>query len=94
MHLRTRQADGGDAAMISKIYRLREFPGRNLGGGLLEAVVLSATVRSDLIWLDMLQENRRATRFYERRGFRPIGQDTDTTGAQSFLFHIMARELS
>jgi diamine N-acetyltransferase len=86
--------DVAKAAQLQKIYLLREFLGQNLGDGLLEAVVQSATARSDLIWLDVLQENRRATRFYGRHGFRPIGQHTHTIGAQSFLFHVMAQALS
>jgi ribosomal protein S18 acetylase RimI-like enzyme len=88
---------GGNAAkpaQLQKIYLLREFLGQSLGDGLLEAVVQSAMARSDLIWLDVLQDNLRATRFYERHGFRIIGRDTYAIGAQSFLFHVMARGLS
>lgn len=86
--------DGANASQLQKIYLLREFLGQSLGDGLLEAVVQSAMSRSDLIWLDVLQENQRATRFYERHGFRITGHDTYTIGAQSFLFHVMARGLS
>jgi ribosomal protein S18 acetylase RimI-like enzyme len=85
--------DAAKAAQLQKIYLLREFLGQKLGGGMLEAVIQSATPGSELIWLDVLQENGRAIRFYERHGFQPIGQDTYRIGAQSFLFHLMAREL-
>jgi diamine N-acetyltransferase len=87
-------ADAAKASQLQKIDLLREFLGQNLDEILLEAVVQSATLRSDLIWLDVLQENRRASRFYKQHGFWTIGQGTHTIGAQSFLFHVMARGLS
>jgi ribosomal protein S18 acetylase RimI-like enzyme len=42
------------------------------------------------VWLDVLKQNTRAIRFYERQGCTPLGDDTYTIGAQTFEFHLMA----
>jgi ribosomal protein S18 acetylase RimI-like enzyme len=82
---------GAEAAQLQKIYVLREFLGARIGRDLLASSLAAAAARSSLVWLDVLQENDRAVRFYERHGFRAIGEDTYTIGAQSFLFTLMAR---
>jgi diamine N-acetyltransferase len=82
-----------DAAQLQKIYILREFLGDHIGRALLASVMQDAAARSSLVWLEVLRENRRAIRFYERHGFAPSGEDTYTIGAQSFQFHLMARPL-
>jgi diamine N-acetyltransferase len=79
-----------DAAQLQKIYVLHEFLGASIGRDLLASSMAAAT-RSSLVWLDVLRENERAVRFYERHGFRAIGEDTYTIGAQTFLFTLMAR---
>ena len=80
-----------DAAQLQKIYVLREFLGARIGRDLLAPLMETAGALSSLVWLDVLRENDRAIRFYERHGFAAIGDDTYTIGAQSFLFALMAR---
>jgi ribosomal protein S18 acetylase RimI-like enzyme len=83
--------DAPDAAQLQKIYVLRDFLGGGIGRDLLACLIEEAATRSALLWLDVLRENERAIRFYERHGFAVIGGDTYTIGVQSFLFTLMAR---
>lgn len=80
-----------EAAQLQKIYVLHEFLGAGIGRDLLASSMAVAAARSSLVWLDVLRENNRAVRFYERHGFGAIGGDTYTIGEQSFLFTLMAR---
>lgn len=82
---------GAEPAQLQKIYVLREFVGQGIGKPLLEAVFADAESRSiRIIWLDVLKQNQRAIRFYEREGFSALGSDSFTIGAQTFDFHLMA----
>jgi ribosomal protein S18 acetylase RimI-like enzyme len=86
-------AQTGNVAQLQKIYVLRGFVGEGVGKPLIDAVLEDAVSRlADTVWLDVLVENSRAIRFYERRGFRMLGEDTYTVGAQTFAFHLMALE--
>jgi ribosomal protein S18 acetylase RimI-like enzyme len=78
-------------AQLQKIYVLKEFLGQGIGRPLLEAVMEHAAAEKvDALWLDVLKENERAIRFYERHGFTALGDDIYTIGAQTFRFHLMA----
>jgi ribosomal protein S18 acetylase RimI-like enzyme len=82
---------GEDPAQLQKVYVLRELLDLGIGKVLLAAVLDDATRRGlGTIWLDVLKQNGRAIRFYERQGFLPLGDDTYTIGAQTFEFHLMA----
>jgi diamine N-acetyltransferase len=84
-------AQTGNVAQLQKIYVLREFVGEGVGKPLIDAVLKDAASRRvDTVWLDVLKQNARAIRFYERRGFRMLGEDTYAIGAQTFAFHLMA----
>ncbi len=85
--------DAAETVQLQKIYLLREFLGQSFGQDLLHAVLDVASSRSKRIWLDVLKENTRAIRFYEKYGFSPTGEDRYTIGQQTFLFHLMARDL-
>lgn len=59
---------------VVSLYLLPEYMGRGYGGPLLEAAVETLAergFRDMLLWV--LEENRRARRFYEKHGFRPSG---------------------
>jgi len=80
-----------DPAQLQKIYVLKEFLSLGIGPALLAAVLNDAARRGlHTIWLDVLKQNARAIRFYEREGFVPLGNDTYTIGSQTFEFHLMA----
>ena len=78
-------------AQLQKIYVLKEFLGQGIGKPLLESVLeYVSSLKIDNLWLDVLKENSRAIRFYERHGFKVLGDETYTIGAQTFTFHLMA----
>ena len=80
-----------DPAQLQKIYVLREFLAQGIGKVLLSAMLTDAVRRGlNTLWLDVLKQNTRAIRFYEREDFVPLGDDTYTIGAQTFEFHLMA----
>lgn len=80
-----------DPAQLQKIYVLKEFLSLGTGRALLAAVLKAAARRGlRIIWLDVLKQNTRAIRFYERKGFVPLGDDTYIIGSQTFEFHLMA----
>lgn len=81
----------GAACQLQKIYMLREFLGQQIGRDLMCRVLQQATECAPLLWLDVLQENTRAIRFYERCGFTTMGEDSFAIGAQRFRFHLMMR---
>jgi len=80
--------DGADVAQLQKIYVLRAF----IGQGIVMEDARSR--RIGRVWLDVLKENARAIRFYEREQFRMLGDDRYAIGAQTFSFHLMVREVS
>jgi len=82
-----------DAAQLQKIYVLQAYLALGIGTALLNNMLPEAAARAPLLWLDVLRENDRAIRFYETHGFRAAGEDRYTIGAQTFAFHLMAREL-
>jgi ribosomal protein S18 acetylase RimI-like enzyme len=79
-----------DVAQLQKIYVLRDFIGKGIGKPLLHAVLGRAEVKASAVWLAVLRTNERAIRFYETRGFLPLGGDTYTIGKQTFDFQLMA----
>lgn len=78
-------------AQLQKIYVLGAFLGEAIGRALFDHVLREAARRAPGLWLDVLQENHRAIRFYERNGFSKAGEDTYTIGTQTFRFDLMAR---
>ena len=81
----------GPACQLQRIYVLHEFLGQRIGHALMQHVMREAAERAPLLWLDVLRDNARAIRFYQRRGFVTLGEDTFTLGAQRFLLHLMLR---
>jgi ribosomal protein S18 acetylase RimI-like enzyme len=87
----TPQLPGNDPAQLQKIYVLREFLSEGTGRTLFAAVLEDSAARGlNVLWLDVLKQNSRAITFYEHKGFKAIGEDTYTIGAQKFRFHLMA----
>lgn len=78
------------AGQLQKIYVLREFVGQGIGNPLLAAVLSHASSRKvEVVWLDVLKQNTRAVRFYQRAGFTLLGDHAYTIGSQTFSFHLM-----
>lgn len=63
--------------MISKIYVLPGFHGKNAASGLMSAVLAHARDRdSARVWLGVNEQNHRAQKFYRKMGFDIAGRRT------------------
>jgi ribosomal protein S18 acetylase RimI-like enzyme len=78
---------------LQKIYVRRTAVGQRLGAQLLTAAVTEArTEHQPRIWLHVLKSNEGATRFYQRHGFRIIGDRPFVTDRGQGMW-LMLREL-
>ncbi|RYF85513.1 MAG: GNAT family N-acetyltransferase [Chitinophagaceae bacterium] len=61
---------------LERLYLLKEFYDLKLGHQLLqEAVDLSKAAGDKGMWLEVWQKNERAVSFYQKQGFKTIGED-------------------
>lgn len=87
-----------NALLLSKLYLLREFQGQGLGKALMQAVDTCGLERGCTgQWLSVWDMNQSAIRFYERAGFRVVGQSPWTFQVGDVRFEdndfVMYREL-
>lgn len=76
---------------LQKIYVLPYYHGSGAGTALLEAVIdLAEEISPDLVWLDTHISNAKAIGFYEKNGFRKIGNYHFTIGTQTFEYYLMS----
>ena len=60
---------------LSRFYLLDEYHGKNLGTALFNFnVELSKSKHDKGIWLHVWVENKKAIRFYEKNGFKIVGE--------------------
>ena len=77
---------GKDALELSRIYVLKPFQGKKLGGYILQEIIsIAKSMKKTWLWLGVWQLNVNAVRFYERHGFAKfdthsfyIGNDKQT----------------
>jgi ribosomal protein S18 acetylase RimI-like enzyme len=82
-------------AEIQRIYADQAFHGRGLGKALMNACVERARAWGcDVIWLAVWQKNPRAIAFYEKEGYRRVGEKTFQLGSDTQHDYVMARNLS
>lgn len=85
---------GADDIELRRIYTLAAVHGTGLGAALLQAALTQARQRRrSRMLLGVHPDNRRARRFYERNGFRVIGERDFSVGSQRFIDPIYAREI-
>lgn len=76
---------------LRRIYTLAAAHGSGLGGALMRAVLEEARIRNcRRVLLGVHPENGRARSFYERTGFRVIGERAFTVGTARFVDPIYA----
>jgi len=79
---------------ILRIYALTRFHGQGLGHQLMEAAVAEAAARgADRLVLGMYQGNTQALMFYQRQGFKIIGERRFQVGESVFDDHVLARSV-
>jgi GNAT superfamily N-acetyltransferase len=63
-----------DRVQLARLFLLPSAQGRGLGGRVVEALLAFARASDLPLALTVLHANPRARRFYERRGFRAVGE--------------------
>jgi ribosomal protein S18 acetylase RimI-like enzyme len=82
-------------AELQKIYVRASSVGAGFGQALLELTVQRAKEQGEsCIWLDVLKSNLKARRFYERLGFRQVGELSFSTDRREIGMAVMLRQLS
>ena len=77
-------------SQLQKIYVLKDTLARGVGQRLLDQCVLHArSLSRDCLWLDVLQTNERAIRFYEKNKFKKVGTALFTIGTNDFQYYVM-----
>ena len=89
---------GTRVAELARIYADQSVLGQGVGAALMRACLDAAAGDGaasghDAIWLGVFERNPRAIRFYERWGFRTVGETTFTVGTDVQRDVVMARRL-
>jgi ribosomal protein S18 acetylase RimI-like enzyme len=80
---------------LQKIYVLSYYHGSGAGAALMDAVIDCAVgSQPDYLWLHVHVSNKKAIRFYEKRGFQFTGSHSFIIGTQQFEFHMMSLPVS
>jgi ribosomal protein S18 acetylase RimI-like enzyme len=81
-------------AELQKIYFLPEYAGRGYGQHFFEQVQLRALERKQkTLWLEVLQRNTSAQRFYQRQGLSICGETCYTSAQGSIGIWYMSKPL-
>ena len=81
-------------AEIARVYADNRWHGQGLGRALLDACVDAALEwKADVLWLGVWERNSRAIAFYEKNGFRAIGDQPFQLGSDRQRDVVMARDL-
>lgn len=79
---------------VERFYVDRPWHGQGLGAPLMAALLSAAREqRCDTAWLGVWQQNPRAVRFYEKRGFRVVGHQVYLFDGREEDDHLMAVSL-
>jgi GNAT superfamily N-acetyltransferase len=92
---RTPEIKSKNPVELVRIYLLSEFIGKGLGSILMNVCLQEARSKDhDMIWLGVWEQNERAIAFYEKWGFKKIGTQQFTLGADIQTDWIMGLDLS
>ncbi|RDY60829.1 GNAT family N-acetyltransferase [Flagellimonas nanhaiensis] len=87
--------ESNNICQLQKIYVLKDFLSKKVGLTLQSKLLEKAqNLGYEEIWLSVLKENLRAIRFYEKNGFRIIGDHGFQIGKEHFNFQAMSKKLS
>ena len=83
-----------EALEVERIYVLKNFIGQGIGQSLLDkAFQRSREKGCKAIWLGVWNKNERAIRFYQKNGFKVVGQHVFLLGTDEQTDFIMRREV-
>lgn len=79
---------------IERLYVDQSSTGRGLGRALMQACLdIARANHHETVWLGVWEHNHRARRFYERWGFREVGQHIFRLGTDDQIDIILTRPL-
>ena len=79
---------------LARLYSHQEYIGKGVGQNLMEACFDFAQAQSrDVMWLGVWEYNPRAQRFYEKNGFRVVGNHTFQLGSDPQTDLLMQRDI-
>ena len=80
---------------LCRLYSTTEFIGKGVGQALMDECLKLARERNcDVMWLGVWEFNPRAQRFYEKQGFRIVGEHVFQLGSDPQTDHLMQIELA
>ena len=80
--------------LLKKLYLSEGTTGKNYGQLIFGEVAEMAKERgSNFLWLEVLKENTRARRFYERQGMTFIRDNFYKTATQNVTVHVLGMNL-
>ena len=85
--------DCKNTSQLQKIYVLKDFLSLKIGLELQNKLIDKAKKHSDVIWLSVLNSNKRALNFYYKNEFIEIGKHNFQIGIEIFEFIVMSRKL-
>jgi len=89
-HSLASQIDSVWQSELQKIYVLPGAQGTGVGKALMQGVLkLMEQVQPEYLWLDVIIENDKARRFYEKTGFTRHGDHYFTIGSQEWKYDLM-----
>ena len=79
---------------LARLYSRQEYLGRGVGQNLMDACFEFASENDhDVMWLGVWEFNPRAQRFYEKNGFRIVGNHTFQLGSDPQTDLLMQRNI-
>ncbi|MCA1590245.1 MAG: GNAT family N-acetyltransferase [Acidobacteria bacterium] len=79
---------------LARLYSHQCYLGEGVGQALMDECFLRAyDAACDVMWLGVWEFNPRARRFYEKNGFRHVGQHTFQLGADAQIDLLMQKEI-
>ncbi|MFZ4831979.1 GNAT family N-acetyltransferase [Rouxiella sp. Mn2063] len=79
-------------AKLSKLYLVAAGGSRGWGQRMMTRIVAEATAQKQpFVWLEVLEENERAIKFYQRNGFQVVEKTFYRSASQTTALFIMRR---
>lgn len=79
---------------LARIYADDRWHGQGLGRALLDTCIAAAREwNADVLWLAVWEKNPRAIAFYEKNGFRAVGEQPFQVGSDRQRDIVMAHDL-
>jgi len=79
---------------LNRLYAQQEYVGGGVGQALMdECLARARSAGCDVMWLGVWEYNPRAQRFYEKNGFRVVGEHVFQLGSDAQTDLLMQREI-